>query len=103
MTGIELPDGLREIGDLAFGYTPLSALRIPDTVVSIGRYAFKGCSRLTEITIPQSVESIGYKAFNNARYINESSTLTVKLKKGSSLSSNIPENKWGAKEVILID
>ena len=38
-------------------------LVIPDSVTSIGRYAFYGCTGLTNVTIPDSVKSIGYKAF----------------------------------------
>ena len=36
---------------------------ITSGVISIGDYAFKGCSSLTSITIPGSVTSIGYAAF----------------------------------------
>ena len=38
---------------------------IPDSVASIGREAFEGCSGLTSIEIPGSVTSIGYGAFNS--------------------------------------
>ena len=38
-------------------------LVIPDSVTSIGKYAFCGCESLTSITIPISVTSIGYEAF----------------------------------------
>ncbi|MBD5233491.1 MAG: leucine-rich repeat protein, partial [Bacteroidales bacterium] len=36
---------------------------IPNSVTSIGNYAFIGCSELTSITIPNSVTAIGYAAF----------------------------------------
>ena len=36
---------------------------IPNSVKSIGKYAFKGCDKLTSITIPNSVTSIGNDAF----------------------------------------
>jgi hypothetical protein len=37
---------------------------IPESVTSIGNYAFSNCSSLTSITIPNSVTSIGSDAFN---------------------------------------
>ena len=36
---------------------------IPNSVTSIGNYAFSGCSGLTSLTIPNSVTSIGNNAF----------------------------------------
>ena len=36
---------------------------IPNSVTSIGDYAFSGCSSLTSVTIPNSVTSIGDEAF----------------------------------------
>ncbi|MBR0195239.1 MAG: leucine-rich repeat protein [Paludibacteraceae bacterium] len=42
-------------------------LVIPDSVTSIGSYAFRGCTSLTSIEIPNSVTSIGYAAFDGCR------------------------------------
>lgn len=41
-----------------------SSTIIPNTVTSIGDYAFSGCSSLTNISIPNSVTSIGNNAFS---------------------------------------
>ena len=40
-------------------------ITIPDSVTSIGNYAFRNCSSLTSITIPDSVTSIGDSIFYN--------------------------------------
>ena len=54
------------IGDYAFsGCSSLTNITIPSNVTSIGDYAFSGCSSLTSITIPDSVTSIGEWAFHN--------------------------------------
>lgn len=37
----------------------ITELVIPDSVTTIGNYAFYGCSKLTSVTIPDSVTSIG--------------------------------------------
>ncbi|MBR3708637.1 MAG: leucine-rich repeat domain-containing protein, partial [Lentisphaeria bacterium] len=44
--------------------TDLTSITIPDSVTSIGLYAFSRCSSLTSITIPDSVTSIGRWAFS---------------------------------------
>ena len=43
--------------------TEIKDLVIPNSVTSIGQYAFSGCSGLTSVTIPNSVTSIGEWAF----------------------------------------
>ena len=54
---------LTTIGSRAFYNSLLTSIAIPDSVTSIGSYAFCGCSSLTSITIPDSVTSIGEGAF----------------------------------------
>ncbi|MBP3761494.1 MAG: leucine-rich repeat protein, partial [Ruminococcus sp.] len=64
LTKIEIPDSVTSIGEYAFfGCSSLTKIEIPDSVTSIGEYAFFGCSSLTEIKVPDSVTSIGYGAF----------------------------------------
>ena len=47
---------------IAFAPAELTSYTIPDSVTSIGEYAFLVCSSLTSITIPNSVTSIGSHA-----------------------------------------
>lgn len=47
---------------------------IPNSVASIGEFAFFGCSNLTSITIPSSVKTIYSYAFNDCRNL---SSLTI--------------------------
>ena len=59
-----IPDSVTSIGVYAFsGCESLTSVAIPDSVTSIGESAFYGCSGLTSIAIPDSVTSIGDYAF----------------------------------------
>ncbi len=61
-----IPDSVTSIGNYAFYYcTSLTSITIPDSVTSIGDDAFYYCTSLTSITIPDSVTSIGYSAFRS--------------------------------------
>ena len=55
-----------EYGDIGpfFECSHITHIFIPNTVTSIGDWAFDGCSSLTNITIPNSVTSIGYWVFS---------------------------------------
>jgi len=58
-----IPNSVTSIGTWAFlGCSSLTSITIPNSVTSIGEWAFNGCS-LTSITIPNSVTSIGNEAF----------------------------------------
>ena len=59
-----IPNSVTSIGGYAFmGCSGLISVTIPNSVTSIGEYAFSGCSSLTSIVIPNSVMSIGNYAF----------------------------------------
>ena len=59
-----IPDSVTSIGSYAFsGCTSLTSVTIPDSVPSIGEYTFDCCASLTSVTIPDSVTRIGWYAF----------------------------------------
>ena len=61
-----IPNSVTSIGEFAFGgYDNLTSITIPNSVTSIGEGAFLGCHSLTSITIPDSVTSIGDHAFES--------------------------------------
>jgi hypothetical protein len=61
-----IPETVTSIGKYAFcKYTDLNLLTIPNSVKSIGESAFYGCTGLTGVTIPNSVTEIGDCAFQS--------------------------------------
>ncbi|UKI52535.1 MAG: leucine-rich repeat domain-containing protein [Clostridium sp.] len=62
---VVIPDSVTSIGRYAFyGCEGLTSITIPNSVTSIGDYAFYGGTGLTSIVIPDSVTSIGSYAFD---------------------------------------
>ena len=64
ITAVIIPDSITSIGDYAFsGCKELTEVIIPQSVTSIGSFAFAHCKGFTDITVPESVMSIGISAF----------------------------------------
>ncbi|MCI7338137.1 MAG: leucine-rich repeat domain-containing protein, partial [Bacteroidales bacterium] len=75
-------------------------LVIPNSVTSIGDYAFSGCSGLTSVTIPNSVTSIGYRAFYECRSLTSvtiPNSVTSIGEKAFRACSNLTSVVWNAK------
>lgn len=62
---INVREGTTAIAPYGFSWSSMMSITIPESVVSIGQYAFSGCSSLISITIPPLVTSLNSGAFQN--------------------------------------
>lgn len=69
---IEIPDGIKEIGDYAFGFTGVDGyyngnfngtLKLPNSLISIGKGAFMGTGLRGELNLPENLVIIPDQAF----------------------------------------
>ena len=64
LTSVTIPDSVTSIGSYAFSCSSLTSVTIPDSVTSIEFCAFSGCRSLSSVTIGNNVTSIGSEAFS---------------------------------------
>ena len=69
-----IPEGTTTIANNAYQNTNYKCVVIPNSVTSIGMYAFADCNSLTSITIPGSVTSIGDGVFS---YCSSLTSITI--------------------------
>ena len=58
------------VGNGAFAEHSVTSVNLPNTITSIGRYAFGDCSQLYIVNLPQSIKSIGASAFSGCIALN---------------------------------
>ena len=80
-----IPNSVTSIGDFAFfccmGITSVS---IPNSVINIGEGAFQQCSELINVIIGKNVKNISYNAFYECdSLINDSNLSSITIDKGS--------------------
>ena len=64
LTSVTIPNSVTSIGNYAFECCGLTSVTIGNSVTFIGDYAFESCERLTSVAIPNSVTYIGSSAFD---------------------------------------
>lgn len=73
LTRIEIPNTVKTIGDYAFSGSSLTYITIPNSVSSIGKYAFAFCRKLTEVEVGNSLTVIPHGAFYGCEVLKKSS------------------------------
>ncbi len=94
-----LPDGIRVIGNQAFGSAEeLESIRLPDTLKVIKYNAFEYCRSLKEIVIPEGTEYIGAGAFMDCDQL-KTVTLPESLKE---MDDDAFVGDWTREAVFLV-
>ena len=66
-----LEDSITAIADEAFSSSKITAIQIPESVNSIGKRAFAGCTLLTTINLPNSISTISENMFGGCTSLKE--------------------------------
>ena len=65
LKSIDIPDSVTSIGNYAFNRAGITNIKISDSVTNIGSYAFSECDALNNIIIPYGVTSIENGTFSD--------------------------------------
>ena len=94
-----IPNSITSIGDFAFqGCTGLTSITIPSSVTSIGHDSFGGCTSLTEVyCLAKEIPTVGDGGYtlNFWRDIASSATLYVPIASLEAYKSRAPWNYFG--------
>lgn len=96
---IQLPEGLTHIGDYAFEFTAVTDVIIPDSVESIGFYAFLGNHSLKTVFISKGVQSLDDEPFYMSDHL---TTFTVDSENPNFKSANGIVFTKDGKELVMI-
>lgn len=93
LTYVNLPDTLTSIGNFAFSRcSSLSQINLPASLTSLGESAFAGCTSLEKITLPAGVTNIRGAVFYNdtsLQYIRIEATTPPTLASTNAIPSTI--------------
>lgn len=98
LKNITYPNTIESIGDYAFNSTKITTLDIPQTVKSIGKNAFAGCSSITsEVVIPEGITTLNEYTFSGCSKIP-----SIKIPEGvTEFGANVFYNCSSLKEIEI--
>lgn len=99
---VELPQGLRSIGRLAFAKSGLQAVEIPPSVEVVGEKAFYSCRQLTACTFAPGLRTLGAEAFANSGLARAALPATLR-ELGAAAFNGTPAQKRLAEGAVVID
>lgn len=65
--GVEIPETVTSIGDMAFDESNLSRITLPANLEELGIQAFGWCNNLKSITLPKGIKKIPSRLFSETR------------------------------------
>lgn len=65
---VDLPEGIREIGQFSFARSSLKKITLPQSLETIGYGAFYGCNDLVSVILPENIHKIEPNAFVGTSY-----------------------------------
>lgn len=63
LTNVTFSEGVCDIGPMAFAYTKIKSLVLPDSLIDLGSGAFYGCNDLESVSFGENLTYIPYEAF----------------------------------------
>lgn len=70
-TDVIVPNGVTQVRSYVFQTSPVKSVFLPDSVTSIGKYAFCECRSLTSVRMSPNVDSIQQSAFKYCTLLEE--------------------------------
>ena len=67
---IDIKEGLKKIGENSFAGSGVEEVKLPESIIEIGNGAFNNCKDLYDINLPSEIESIAGYSLENTKYLN---------------------------------